>query len=182
MQHQSQSKDIPSRAVWKVPIQGDSQPSHQNPYLSCHTHRYNRESMKEQGVVQQATPGLPHCSLRGKREESDIWTNNTLSKTVYTHTVVYSPLWQWAHWIFFKRGRQFSQSSWQPSKVKLTGVTCSHKKKLIGEFGKSAIITNILYAILIDINSLLIKRKLFLTMKNPFWKFPKYRYFLETSF
>ena len=69
---------------------------------------------------------------------------------------------------FFKRGRQFSQSSWQSSKVKLTGVTCSHKKKLIGEFGKSAIITNILYAILIDINSLLIKRKLFLTMKNPF--------------
>ena len=55
-------------------------------------------------------------------------------------------------------------------------------RKFFEEFWKNSIITNILYAILIDISSPLIKRKLILTMKNPFWKFPKYRYFLETSF
>ena len=169
MQHQSQSKDIPSRAVWKVPTQGDSQPSHQKPYLSCHTHKIEQRKYEGAWSCAAGHPWAASLLTQRKKGRNQIYELTTHSVRQSIHILLYIPLCDSGHtgWFFQKR-EAILTSSWQSSKVKLTGVTCSHKKKLIGEFGKSAIITNILYAILIDINSLLIKRKLFLTMKNPF--------------
>ena len=169
MQHQSQSKDIPSRAVWKVTNTGRQSAITSKPLSFLPHTQIEQRKYEGAGSCAAGHPWAASLLTQRKKGRNQIYELTTHSVRQSIHILLYIPLCDSGHtgWFFQKR-EAILTSSWQSSKVKLTGVTCSHKKKLIGEFGKSAIITNILYAILIDINSLLIKRKLFLTMKNPF--------------